>query len=75
MHPLHAPERVNPLSFAPAEEVRSGPRVSRPRIAITNVDGEVFDLTGPLYGGLSLTGPLDPVDSRAGRLIQADRPP
>src|SRR5260370_652114 len=27
-------------------------------------------LTGPLYGGLSLTGPLDPVRSRDGQLIQ-----
>jgi hypothetical protein len=28
-----------------------------------------ISLTGPLYGGLSLTGPLDPVDSRDGQLI------
>src|ERR1017187_8583927 len=43
MYRLDAPERVNPLPFAPVQEVSRGPRISGPRIPVADVDSEVFE--------------------------------
>ena len=43
MHRLNAPQLANPLPFTPAQEVSCGARVCRPRVAVADVDGEVFE--------------------------------
>jgi hypothetical protein len=45
MHRLNPPERVNPRPFTPAEEVIRGPRISRPRVPVADVDGEELNET------------------------------
>ena len=42
MHRLHAPERANPLPFALVEKIGRGPRISRPRVLVADIDCEVF---------------------------------
>src|ERR1017187_597444 len=43
MHRLHPPQFANSLPFAPAQEISGGPRIRRPRVFVTDVDGEEFE--------------------------------
>jgi hypothetical protein len=66
MHRLNAPELANPLPFTPAEEISGGAAISRPSVAVADIDDEVFEEAqrGPIPG---------PGDERGKRRLSVDR--
>jgi hypothetical protein len=50
MHGLDASWFANPLPFAPGQESRRCSRIGRPRVFVTDIDGEEFEEAprGPL---------------------------